>query len=232
MLGDLWVSTRGQDYGVEVQRAAVASEAERIADHGETGKNADRLGLIHALARPDAGEADALIVSKLDRLSRLAVDFGGILRAETQPRRGRKPLGPIALDVDVDMITPTGRMMAHTLIAIAEWEGGTISEQKRAALAVAKRDHGRASDPDSLIRLHVFRIVQRARSQGLTFRAIAASLNSARISSKRREVWQVPSVQRTFRTADSAKRKRTRYMRTVWSRVSLQSVMNLVCLKA
>lgn len=47
VLGDLRVPTRGLDYGMGVQRAAIASEFERrgwevewIADHGETGKNA------------------------------------------------------------------------------------------------------------------------------------------------------------------------------------------------
>lgn len=138
---------------MEVQCAALASEVERrgwevewIADHGETGKHANRPGLTHALARLDAGEADALMVSKLDWLSRSVVDFGGILRAATQPRRGRKPRAPIALNVGIDMTTPRGRMMAHILIVVAEWEGDTIGQQTRDVLAVAKRDHGLVTD--------------------------------------------------------------------------------------
>lgn len=82
-------------YGIEVQREAFRAEAEHrcwdvewITDHGENVKKANRPGLIDALARLDAGDADALIVSKLDRLSRSVVDFGGILRAAAQPRRG------------------------------------------------------------------------------------------------------------------------------------------------
>ena len=86
----------------------------------ERGDNAIRPGPTHALARLDAGEADALIFSKLDRLSRSVVEFGGILRAATQPRRGRKPWGLIALDVGIDMATPTGRMMAHVMIEVGE----------------------------------------------------------------------------------------------------------------
>jgi DNA invertase Pin-like site-specific DNA recombinase len=129
VIGYLGVPTRDRDYGIEVQRAAIEAEAEAerrgwevewVTDQGETGKNANRPGLTDALARLDAGEADALVVSKLDRLSRSVVDFGGILRAATRPRRGRKAWGLIVLDVGIDMTTPTGRMVADILIAVAE----------------------------------------------------------------------------------------------------------------
>jgi len=91
----LRVSTDRQDNGIEVQRAAICAEAERrgwevewIIDQGETGKNANRPGLTEALAKLDRGEADALIVSKLDRLSRSVVDFGNILRRATSRQEG------------------------------------------------------------------------------------------------------------------------------------------------
>lgn len=212
MLGDLWVSTRGHDYGVEVQRAAIASEAERIADHVGTGKNADRLGLIHALARPDPG---ALIASKLDRLSRLVGDVCGILRAETQLRRGRKPRDSIALDGGIDIAIPMGRMVAHILIAVAEWEESTITEKKSAVLAAREAGSWQDTDPASLVPSHVVQVSQRARSHALTLRAVAASFNSAEIPSKQEEVWQVPSVQRAFYTADSETRSLQSYMTNV-----------------
>jgi len=114
VIGYLRVSTRDQDYGIEVQRTAIAGEAERrgwdvqwIVDQGETGKNANRPGLNEALALLNGGEADALVVSKLDRLSRSVVDFGNILRRATRPRGKKvKPWGLVALDMGIDMTTP------------------------------------------------------------------------------------------------------------------------------
>jgi DNA invertase Pin-like site-specific DNA recombinase len=93
------------------------------------------------------------MVSKLDRLSRSVVDFGGILRAATQPRRGRTPWGLIALNVGIDMTTPTGRMVEYILIVVAEREGDRISRQTSTALAVAKRDHGVLPGPASSVPL-------------------------------------------------------------------------------
>ncbi len=215
-IGYLRVSTADQEYGIEVQRDAIRAECERrgwtvdwIVDRGETGKNANRPGLIDALARLDRGEADALIVSKLDRLSRPVVDFGNILRRATRPRpRGKKvkPWGLVALDMGIDMTTPTGRLVAHILIAVAEWEGDTISERTKQALAVAKRERGIVPGAATKVPRQVVTRIKRSRSRGLTFRAIADNLNRDGIPSSRGGAWHASTVQHAFYKADTAKR--------------------------
>jgi DNA invertase Pin-like site-specific DNA recombinase len=209
VIGYLRVSTADQDYGIEVQRHAIASEAERrgwdvewITDHGETGKNANRPGLTAALAQLDAREADALIVSKLDRLSRSVVDFGAILRRATDRRRG---WGLVALDVGIDLTTPTGRLVAHILIAVAEWEGDIISERTKAGLAMAK-SRGVVPGPASKIPPAVVRRIKTGRGRGLTFRAIADRLNRDAVPTSRGGRWHASTVQHAFYTAGSAKR--------------------------
>lgn len=192
VLGYLRVSTTDQDYGIEVQRAAIEAEALRrdwrvhwVIDHGETGKNADRPGLLQALAMLDRGEADALVVSKLDRLSRSVVDFGQILQRATRPRgRKVKPWGLVALDVGIDMTQPTGRLVAHILIAVAEWEGDIISERTRAGLAQAKArgvQIGAVSqmDPKVVTRM------RRLRSRGWSYARIALHLNAQGVPTPR-----------------------------------------------
>lgn len=214
VLGYLRVSTRDQDYGIEVQRDAIASEAERrgwevewIVDQGETGKNANRPGLTEALARLDRGEADALVVSKLDRLSRSVVDFGNILRRATRPRGKKvKPWGLVALDVGIDMTTATGRLVAHILIAVAEWEGDTISDRTKQALAVAKRERGIVPGAASKVPRSVVTRIKSARTRGLTFRAIADRLNQDGVPSARGGLWSQSTVQHAYYTADTAKR--------------------------
>lgn len=214
VIGYLRASTADQDYGIEVQRDAIRAECERrgwtvewITDRGETGKNANRPGLIDALARLDRGEADALIVSKLDRLSRSVVDFGNILRRATRPRGKKvKPWGLVALDMGIDMTTPTGRLVAHILIAVAEWEGDTISERTKQALAVAKREKGIVPGAATKVPRQVVTRIKRSRSRGLTFRAIADNLNRDGVPSSRGGTWHASTVQHAFYTADRVKR--------------------------
>lgn len=184
VVGYLRVSTLDQDYGIGAQREAIEAEAQRrgwsvewVIDQGETGKNAARPGLARALSMLDAGEAEALVVSKLDRLSRSVVDFGQILQRATRPRgRKAKPWGLVALDVGIDMTQPTGRLVAHILIAVAEWEGDIISERTKAGLAQAKArgvQIGAVSQMDP----KVVRRMRRLRSMGWSYDRIASRLN-------------------------------------------------------
>jgi DNA invertase Pin-like site-specific DNA recombinase len=191
-LGYLRVSTADQDYGIEVQRCAIEAEAARrgwevewVVDQGETGKNADRPGLIRALDLLDRGEAQALVVSRLDRLSRSVVDFGSILQRATRPRgRRAKPWGLVALDIGIDMTQPTGRLVAHILIAVAEWEGDIISERTRAGLAQAKA-RGVQVGAVSQMNPKVVTRMRRLRSRGWSYDRIATYLNAEGVPTPR-----------------------------------------------
>lgn len=213
MLGYLRGSTQDQDYVIEVQRQPIVSEAERrgrevewIVDEGETGKSANRRGLTEALARLDRGEADALVVSKLDRLSRSVVDFGIILRRATRPRGKKfKPWGLVAIDVGIDMTTPTGRLVAPILITVAEWEGNTISDCIKQALAVAKRERGIVPGAASKVPRSVVTRIKNARTREPTLRAMADRLNHDGIPSAKGGLWSESTVQHASYTAYTAK---------------------------
>ena len=117
-----------------------------------------------------------------------------------------KPWGLVALDMGIDMTTPTGRLVAHILIAVAEWEGDTISERTKQALAVAKRERGIVPGAATKVPRQVVTRIKRSRSRGLTFRAIADNLNRDGIPSSRGGAWHASTVQHAFYKADTAKR--------------------------
>ena len=53
---------------------------DRYDDGGFTGSNSDRPGLRRLLADIEAGKIDAVLVYKVDRLSRSLLDFAGMMR--------------------------------------------------------------------------------------------------------------------------------------------------------
>jgi DNA invertase Pin-like site-specific DNA recombinase len=75
-----------------------------VSDGGSSGKTLDRPGIAAAITRIEAGEADALVVAKLDRLSRSLLDFANLM---DRARRRRWAL--IALELGLDTSTPGWR---------------------------------------------------------------------------------------------------------------------------
>jgi DNA invertase Pin-like site-specific DNA recombinase len=82
----------------------------------------------------------------------------------------------VLLDFDVDTSKPTGRLVAHVLAAVAEFERQRIRERTKEALAQVKAQGTRLGRPRQLPDDVVTRISQN-RQDGLTLRAIADGLN-------------------------------------------------------
>lgn len=118
VIGYVRVSTEEQSVdgaGLDAQRTAIVAECERrgwelvelVEDAGYSAKDLRRPGIQRTLARLNAGEADALLVAKLDRLSRSLIDFAGLMA------RGQgEGWGLVAMDLGVDTSTPSGELMA------------------------------------------------------------------------------------------------------------------------
>ena len=143
VVGYLRVSTREQadsGLGLSAQRTAIAAEAVRrgwavvwVEDPGTSGKSLNRPGLQEALRLLKRREASALAVAKLDRLSRSVQDFASMLDLAKRQR-----WSVVALDLGVDTTTPTGKLVAHVLASVAEWEREAIGQRTRDALAERK----------------------------------------------------------------------------------------------
>lgn len=189
VLGYLRVSTSEQadsGAGLEAQRQAIVAEADRrgwevewIDDAGHSAKSLKRPGIQSALETLAAGRADALVVAKLDRLSRSMLDFAGLM--ELSRREG---WALVALDLGVDTSTPAGEAMANVMSAFAQFERRLIGQRTKDALAVKRAQGVRLGRPPVLTDATRQRIAA-LRASGLTYRAVADRLNT----------WGVPTAQ-------------------------------------
>lgn len=180
-LGYIRVSTDEQvrsGAGLEAQRSRIESEAERrgweiewVVDDGYSAGDLKRPGIADALDRLASGDADALIASKLDRLSRSVLDFASLLE-----RSQGEGWGLVLLDLDLDTTKPAGRLVAHVMAAVAAFERDRIAERTREALAAVKARGVRLGRPPVLSKDVVARI-KKERTKGASLQAIADGLN-------------------------------------------------------
>lgn len=153
-----------------------------------------------ALAALDQGEADVLLVAKLDRLSRSVVDFGRILE------RSKRHKWALAVnDFQIDTTTANGKLLANILISLAEWERDQISERTKAALASiprgtthVDRDGNVKNAPGraAVIDAETVALVKYMKTQGKSYRAICAELTAMEKPTPGGGPWQVSTVQR------------------------------------
>jgi DNA invertase Pin-like site-specific DNA recombinase len=143
-----------------------------IEDAGYSAKDLKRPGIQAALEALGSGGARALVAAKLDRLSRSMLDFTALMA--TAQKQG---WALVALDCAVDTTTPAGEAMANVLATFAQFERRLISQRTREALAV-KREKGVVLGRPPSVDDAVVRRIVRERKRGLSFRAIAESLNA------------------------------------------------------
>ncbi len=191
--------------GLEAQRAAIDAEAKRrgwivehYADGGASGKyiNGNLREVLQLLA---SGQGDGLIVAKLDRLVRSVVHAANII--ETAERQG---WSLVVLDINLDLSTAAGRMMARTVVNFAEYERELISERTKAGLA-AKKQRGEPIGRPRLAKPGVVRRIVLDRNSGQSFAKIAAALEAEGILSPAgRPNWQASTVRRIYQSATAA----------------------------
>jgi DNA invertase Pin-like site-specific DNA recombinase/peptidoglycan hydrolase-like protein with peptidoglycan-binding domain len=154
-------------------------------------KGLDRPGLQYALDRLAEGEADCLVVSELERLSRSAADLGQIMEW-----LGERDHRLVAIDVRLDTGSPSGQLTARTLMSVGEWEGRRIGEQTRKGLAAARASRGTNGRPAVEDVPDLKRRISAMREEGMTLQAIADSLNREGVPTLRGGAqWRPSSVQ-------------------------------------
>jgi DNA invertase Pin-like site-specific DNA recombinase len=218
MVAYIRVSTEEQGksgLGLEAQRAAIAYFANAnginiIAERCDvmSGKGSDALErrpkLLETLAMAKKGRC-AVIVSKLDRLSRNVHFISGLMERKI-------PFYCVDLGMSADPF------QLHIYAALAEKERNMISERTRAALqrkkaagimlgcnahktveastrfhvaGVAARQEA-ADDFARVVAPHIARI--RSTAPGATYRALAAALNAWGVKTARGKEWEATSV--------------------------------------
>jgi site-specific DNA recombinase len=196
----LRVSTEKQaDNGVslEAQRAKVSAYAslydlelvDTIVDAGVSAKTLQRPGLVRALEMLRRGAADALLVAKLDRLTRSVRDLGELVERYF----GAEKAALLSVGEQVDTRTAAGRLVLNVLGSVSQWERETIGERTAAAMhhKAAKGEYiggavpygyrvdekGVALEPVQAEQFIVAE-VRRLRTVGLSLRAIARELDA------------------------------------------------------
>ena len=136
-IGYVRVSTEKQaDFGVSLEaqtekvRAMVvvqgAELAEVIIDAGESAKSLNRPGMARLLSLVDAGVVDAVIIAKLDRLTRSVKDL-----AELLERFNRRGVSLVSVAESLDTGTAAGRLVLNIMTAVSQWEREAIGERTR-----------------------------------------------------------------------------------------------------
>ena len=157
-------------------RAAVKAEGwELVAmvDDVASGKSMRRPGIEAVLARLAAGDADALVVARANRLSRDVGDFAALLK-----RSEKQGWALVMLDLNIDTSDPAGEWMAHQWISFAQYERRRIGKRTKEALAaLPPKQRAKVGRPRRLPAKVVARI-RNLHSRGHSLAKIAERLNA------------------------------------------------------
>ena len=130
----------------EIEAAGFAIEPKRVVSETVSGSVAamERKGFAKLVDRLEAD--DVLIVSKLDRLGRNAIDV-----RQTVDRLAAEGVKVHCLALGgVDLTSPAGRMTMGVINAVAEFERDLLIERTQAGLSRAKAAGQRLGRPSSL----------------------------------------------------------------------------------
>jgi len=108
--------------------------ADRYDDGGYTGGNTDRPALRRLMADIAAGKVDAVVVYKVDRLSRSLLDFAGMM--QTFETHG---VSFVSVTQQFNTATSMGRLVLNVLLSFAQFEREMISERTRDKIAATRR---------------------------------------------------------------------------------------------
>lgn len=109
---------------------------EVIADEGQSAKSLDRPGLQRAMGMLDRGEAQGIVVPKLDRLTRSVKDLGEL--CDRYFREG-KPWHLLSVSDAIDTRSAGGMLVLNVLMSVAQWEREAIGERTREGLRHLKQ---------------------------------------------------------------------------------------------
>lgn len=173
---------------------------EIITDAGVSAKTLERPGLEKALKMLEAGEAEALVIVKLDRLTRSVRDLDYLLEKYFADRFSLMSVGE-----QVDTRTAAGRLVLNVLMSVAQWERETIGERTSTALQHKKAQgeyiggvgFGYQVADKKLVKAENHKIVEmivQLREQEETLEAIAKRLNESRVKTCRGGQWYAKTV--------------------------------------
>jgi site-specific DNA recombinase len=171
-----------------------------IVDAGESAKSLSRLGLQKALELLDSGLADALIIFKLDRLTRNVSDWNTLIADYFTTK------ALLSVSDQIDTRTAGGRLCLNVLMSVAQWEREAIGERTSMALRHKQAQWEHVGSPaygfkmleKKLVRVDsesgAIAFIKQLKLDGLSLQAIADHLNLENIKTKRDGKWHPTTV--------------------------------------
>ena len=201
------VSLAAQERRLRQYIAALGDQLELVdvvRDEGVSAKDLDRPGLRRVLDAIERGEADAVLVTKLDRLVRSVRYLDELV--STYFGEGAAAL--LSISENFDTSSAVGRLLVNILGSVGQWEREAIAERTREALAEKRRSGKRAgsvpygfdlaADGSTLIERddeqRAIALAFDLRAQGSTFREIADALDAAAMVPRGGRRWHPQTV--------------------------------------
>jgi len=195
-----------------VLAAGIVGEVRVYVDAGISGSTTDRPALADLRAAVARREVSAVVVAKIDRLTRRLADL--LQLTEAFAARG---VAFCSASEQVNTATAAGRMMLSLLGTFAEFERDQTVERTRAAVA-AKRARGVGHGYERLGERHgvegrieaveeeeaAIALMVSRRAQGASLRTIAAELTAAGYATKRGGAWRACTVDVVLRRVGAA----------------------------
>ena len=201
--------SKGAKNGVslDVQERAIREECKRrgwkllrverevISAARKPGRRVQRPKLDSVLTSVASGEAGAIVVAKLDRLSRSPIDAGQLLE-----RAQAEGFNIVALDFGLDLSTPQGELVANVLMSVAKWERDMIALRTSEALAEKATQGMQLGRPREVSDQAVKRIreLRRRGKKQRSLSEVARILNDERLPTPRGGRWHPSSVKRVL----------------------------------
>jgi DNA invertase Pin-like site-specific DNA recombinase len=180
----------GSSAAIEVMCERSGWELLEIVRDREVGPTLERPALGYALERIAKRQADGLVVSDLQRLSRSIVDLGALM---AWFRNAQAAL--IALDLDIDTSTPKGRHVASTLITLSKHAHERTAHRSGNGLTEVNGDR-RTGRPAVRHDRELLERIAAMRAASMTLQAIADQLNAEGVPTLRGGTkWRPSSIQ-------------------------------------
>jgi DNA invertase Pin-like site-specific DNA recombinase len=179
---------------LDVQRRGLENAAERrgwelvrVEEDVRSGRSLRRPGLRAALAACRSGEAEGIVVARLDRLTYSLADL-----AELVSDAGERGYAIVSLQPELDLASDGGRVVGEVLAEAASWQPRAIASAGRALT-------GRPGRPSSTPPAVAARI-RGLRARGMTLQAICDTLNAEGVPTPRGGAeWRPTSLRSVLR---------------------------------
>jgi len=176
---------------------------EIITDAGISAKTLRRPGIEKVIKKVKKNEVDAVVILKLDRLTRNVRDLGNMIELFE-----KSTVSLISVQDSINTSTAAGKLVLNVLGSVAQWESEAIGERTKAAMKIKKDKCERvgeipygydlAKDGIKLIKnkkeqLILKRIIN-LRKANISYNKIAIQLRNDGVTTKKGGQWHSQTV--------------------------------------